>query len=192
MFSLGRRQSALDAELCVTLGDALAQLRAEAPRRVVDGGGGLDAVVAAELAHAVVVEDGGVGRHVEHALAGHVLPHKVVSRLHHLLRLADVLGALLVRMQFGASPRLALRHQPRVGHLGVVRPLQVEKAVLERERAGRARSWPRQPRQQRRQRVVPTRDQVLVQIDERQVRVPAHKRLPVRFSFSNNFFFQNK
>lgn len=107
-------------------------------RGAVHHGWRLDAVVASELAHAVVMEDGGVGWNVERPVARSQLPHEVVARLHHELGSAHVLGALLVRVELGAASSLAQRHQ-RVAGVVVVGPLKVEEGVLDRVRARRAR-----------------------------------------------------
>lgn len=99
------------------------------------------AIVAAKLADAIVMEYGSVGGYVQCAVAGYELPDKVIAGLNDVRGLADVLGALLVRMQFRLSPSFAQRYQPslrarpRRGNLCVVRPLQVEKSILEGERS---------------------------------------------------------
>lgn len=93
-----------------------------------------------------MVQNGRIGGHIERTPARAKLPHKVIARFDDCLRLADVLGALLLWVQLGSTARLALRRQrrPQVGHgrpVGfglvhqtVVRKLQIEERILERVR----------------------------------------------------------
>lgn len=71
------------------------------------------------------------------------LPHEVVSHLHHVLRLAYVFGALLVRVQLNASSRFTngdqlLLYVVAEFNVRIVRPLKVEERVLEGERGDHA------------------------------------------------------
>lgn len=85
----------------------------------------------------------GVGRYVQGAVARDELPDEVIPRLHYVLRLANVLGALLVRVELGPAPGLPQSDQTGLdgsaaGHdERIVGPLQVEKGILEGERARR-------------------------------------------------------
>lgn len=87
------------------------------------------------------MQDRGVRRHVQGAVTRDELPDEVVARLDHVLRFANVLGALFVRMQLGATTRLPQGDQACLGgraaghHERIVGPLQVEKGVLKGERA---------------------------------------------------------
>jgi len=51
-----------------------------------------------------MMQDGGVGGHVQGAVTRDELPDEVVPCFYHILRLTDVFGALFVRMQLGPSP----------------------------------------------------------------------------------------
>jgi hypothetical protein len=62
-----------------------------------------DAVIAAKFTNSVVVQDGLVGWYVERATARYEFPDKVIARLDDGFGLANVLGALLLWMQLGAS-----------------------------------------------------------------------------------------
>lgn len=87
----------------------------------VDGGWCFNAVVAAELANLLAIMDtmksgkpyekvyvsrtypivmqyAGIHWHVHCAATGHEFPHEMVARLDDCFRLADVFGALLLRM----------------------------------------------------------------------------------------------
>jgi len=66
----------------------------------------LDAIIAAKLAYAIMMQDGGIGGYVQGTMTRDELPDEVVPCLHYILRLTDVFGALLVRMQLGPSPSL--------------------------------------------------------------------------------------
>ena len=96
-----------------------------------------------------MMENRGVGGNVDSTVARHEFPDEVVARLDYVARPTDVLAALLVRMEFGATACLAqgyeagFRCATRRRDVGVVRPLEVEEGVLERVGARRLRVYPR-------------------------------------------------
>jgi len=49
--------------------------------------------------HPIVLQNGLLWRNVEGSFSRSEFPHKVIARLDNCLRLADVLGTLLLRMQ---------------------------------------------------------------------------------------------
>jgi len=53
-----------------------------------------------------MMQNGGIGGHVQGTVTRDKLPDEVVPCLHHILWLTDILGALLMRMQLGPSPSL--------------------------------------------------------------------------------------
>ena len=84
----------------------------------------------------------GVGRYVEGTMTGNEFPDEVIASFDDVARLADVFGALLVRMKLRASTSFLEGDETRfrgafaTANKRIVRPLEIEEGILEGEGSG--------------------------------------------------------